>query len=127
MLSQTLNLNLNKTKGEHRGKPSLKRTRREDVKKTHTAVKQKNTRGGGGANRLLGSELIGKSDEIDRVIEKLLVKEDCEQYERELLKEFQQFDGRTRNKELMQSILRMQRLTQNDPSNVAVKAQLRSK
>ena len=61
------------------------------------------------------------------MIEKVLVKEEGEQYERELLKEFQQFDERTRNEELRKSIWRLQRLTQEDASNVALKAQLRSK
>ena len=121
---QTLNINLDKSKGEDRGKPSLKRTRREDVT-THTAIKLKDK--GGGANKPQGSVLMKLSEEIDQAIEEALVKDGREQYEREVLKEIQQFDGRTRNGKLWQSIQRLQRLVKIDPTNVAVKAQLRSK
>ena len=121
---QTLNIKLDKSKGEDRGKPSLKRTRREDVT-THTAIKLKDK--GGGANKPQGSVLMKLSEEIDQAIEEALVKDGREQYEREVLKEIQQFDGRTRNGKLWQSIQRLQRLVKIDPTNVAVKAQLRSK
>ena len=50
----------------------------------------------------------GRSEEIDRVIKEIIVEKGSVQYEKDVLKEFQQFDGRTRNAKLWQSIKRLQ-------------------
>ena len=111
------------TKGEDRGKPSLKRTRREDVPDVHRAIKLDT----GGGDVMQEQNLKKESEEVDILLEELLLKWGWELYEKKLLLEFQQFDGRSEKLELWRSIQRMKNLAENDPRNIALRAQLRSK
>ena len=111
------------TKGEDRGKPSLKRTRREDVPDVHGAAKLDT-----GVAEVMQDRVLKKvSEEVDLTLEECLLKSGREQFEKKLLLEFQQFDGRSEKLELLRSIQRLENLAENDPRNIAIRAQLRSK